>query len=169
MSAFDQLGPSGGELKLLTYLSVRENAFDLFGFLTAAERDLFLRLIEISGVGPKLALSILSGMEPMAFRRAVLTGDAKALSRIPGVGKKTADRLLMELSGAFQGKGELAAMGVPPDIGEGATDAQTEAVLALVSLGFRHPDAAQAVRVAAAKLGEETTSEVLVKEALRAL
>lgn len=169
LSTYEKLGEIGSSIKLLTYLSVRENAFDLFGFSSASERDLFLRLIEISGVGPRLALNVLSGMEPMLFRRAVLTGDVKALSRIPGVGKKTAERLLMELSGAFQGSGELAAMGVTPGPGKDAADAQTEAVLALVNLGFRHADAAQAVRSAAERQNANATPESLVKEALRSL
>lgn len=166
LSTYDRLGEIGQPVKLLTYLSIRENAQDLFGFVTSAERELFGRLIDVNGVGPKLALSVLSSMEPQGFRRAILTGDVKALSRIPGVGKKTAERLIMELSDDFQGKGELADLGALAATAAPG-DPQSEAVLALVNLGFRQPEAAQAVRAAAQRLGEGVTAEALVKEALR--
>lgn len=167
LSTYNRLGEIGEPVKLFTYLAIRENAQDLFGFLTSAERDLFERLIDVNGVGPKLALSVLSTMEPQGFCRAILSGDVKGLSRIPGVGKKTAERLIMELSDSFQTKGGLAELGVLTGLPAAPSDPQTEAVLALVSLGFRQTDAAQAVRNAAQKLGEDTTSEALVKEALR--
>jgi len=167
LSTYNRLGEVGSPVRLLTYLAIRENAQDLYGFLTAGERDLFERLIDVNGVGPKLGLSVLSATEPAGFRRAVLTGDVKALSRIPGVGKKTAERLIMELGDSFQAKGELAELGLPGSGAGAMSDSRTEAVLALVSLGFRQPDAAQAVRKAVASLGQGATTESLLKEALR--
>ena len=94
LSSFDKLPAPGNPVRLLTHLAIREDAHVLYGFATAAERDLFRLLINtVSGVGPKLALSILSGMSPVVFRGAIASGDVKALSRISGVGKKTAERL----------------------------------------------------------------------------
>ena len=98
LSSFDKLPPPGGDVKLLTQLIVREDAHILYGFTTAAERDLFRLLINnVSGIGPKTALNILSGMNAMAFRGAVASGDVKSLSQISGVGKKTAERIVVEL------------------------------------------------------------------------
>lgn len=167
LSTYNRLDEINRPVKLFTYLSIRENAQELFGFLTVAERELFEQLIDVNGVGPKLALSVLSAMEPQGFRRAILTGDTKALSRIPGVGRKTAERLIMELSDTFRAKGEFVELSALAGLPGTPRDPQTEAVLALVSLGYRQPEAAQAVRNAAQKLGDAATSESLVKEALR--
>ncbi|HKS35687.1 MAG TPA: Holliday junction branch migration protein RuvA, partial [Verrucomicrobiae bacterium] len=98
LSSFDKLPAPGNEVKLLTHLAVREDAHTLYGFMTSAERELFRLLINtVSGVGPRIALGILSGMNPIAFRGAVANGDVKALSQISGVGKKTAERIVVEL------------------------------------------------------------------------
>ncbi len=98
LSSFDKLPSPGGEVKLLTQLIVREDAHILYGFATAVERDLFRMLINnVSGIGPKTALNILSGMNAVAFRGAVANGDVKSLSQISGVGKKTAERIVVEL------------------------------------------------------------------------
>src|SRR5438034_2902266 len=98
LSSFDKLPAPGREVKLLTHLAVREDAHVLYGFMTPAERELFRLLINtVSGIGPKIALNILSGMNPTAFRGAVANGDVKALSQISGVGKKTAERIVVEL------------------------------------------------------------------------
>ncbi len=167
LSTYNRLGDVGATARLFTHLSVRENAMELFGFGAAAELDLFERLIEINGVGPKLALSILSGMEPDAFRLAVMAGDVTSLSKVPGVGKKTAGRLVMEMREAFE-SGDL-----PDALGPSGTtepgDALAEAVKALVSLGLNHPEAAAAVRDAARELGEDATTEELVKDSLKRL
>jgi Holliday junction DNA helicase RuvA len=111
LSSYDKLPPAGGELRILTQLVVREDAHTLYGFMTAAERDLFRLLIgTVSGVGPKLALNILSGMNATAFRGAVANSDVKALSQINGVGRKTAERIIVELrdkvgaAGAWEAK-----------------------------------------------------------------
>jgi Holliday junction DNA helicase RuvA len=98
LSSFDKLPQPGGDVKLLTQLIVREDAHVLYGFMSEAERELFRMLINsVSGIGPKTALNILSGMNPVAFRGAVSGGDVKALSQISGVGKKTAERIVVEL------------------------------------------------------------------------
>src|SRR5512140_3308878 len=98
LSSYDKLPQPGQEVKLLTHLAVREDAHTLYGFMTAAERELFRLLINtVSGIGPKIALNILSGIAVTAFRGAVANGDVKALSQISGVGKKTAERIVVEL------------------------------------------------------------------------
>src|SRR5215471_20884247 len=98
LSSYDKLPQPGQELKLLTHLAVREDAHTLYGFATSAERDLFRLLINtVSGIGPKIALNILSGVSVTAFRGAVAGGDVKALSQISGVGRKTAERIVVEL------------------------------------------------------------------------
>ncbi len=98
LSSFDKLPQPGGAVKLLTHLAIREDAHTLYGFMTTAERDLFRLLVNtVSGIGPKIALNILSGISVTAFRGAVAGGDVKALSQISGVGKKTAERIIVEL------------------------------------------------------------------------
>jgi holliday junction DNA helicase RuvA len=167
LSTFTRLGNLGEEVQLYTHLSVRENAMELFGFNAVSERELFERLIEINGVGPRLALSILSGMEPDAFRLAVVGGDDKSLSKIPGVGKKTAGRLIMELRESFEAAPLSSGLEALSDAG--AIDSAADAVRALVSLGLGQPEASAAVRSTATDLGEDATTDVLVREALRRL
>ena len=95
LSSFDRLPAPGNEVRLLTHLAIREDAHVLYGFMTSAERDLFRLLIHtVTGIGPKIALNLLSGMTPTAFRGAVSTGDVRALSSISGVGRKTAERIV---------------------------------------------------------------------------
>lgn len=167
LSSFDKLPAPGNPVRLLTHLAVREDAQVLYGFATAAERDLFRLLINtVSGVGPKLALNILSGMSPVAFRGAISSGDVKALSRISGVGRKTAERLVVELkdkigaAGAWEASSELR--GASP-----ADQRVNDAVLALIALDFKLPEAHEAVRAAQAMLGAEATVEELVRAALK--
>ena len=105
LSSFDRLPSIGGEIHLLTHLAVREDAHTLYGFLTAGERDLFRLLIHtVSGIGPKLALNVLSGTSVTGFCAAVAAGDVKALSAISGVGRKTAERMVMELRDKLHNK-----------------------------------------------------------------
>lgn len=167
LSSFDALPAPGQTVRLLTHLVVREDAHVLYGFATAAERDLFRLLVNtVSGIGPKLALNILSGMTPAAFRGAVAAGDVKALSRISGVGRKTAERLVVELrdkvgaAGAWEAASEQRALS-PAD------QRVNDAVLALVALDFKPPAAHEAVRAAQAMLGENATVEDLVRAALK--
>lgn len=167
LSSYDKLPTPGHEVKLLTHLAIREDAHVLYGFMTAAERDLFRALINtVSGIGPKLALNILSGMNPTVFRGAVANGDVKALSRISGVGKKTAERIVVELkdkigaAGAWEASSAQRALS-PED------QRANDAVLALIALDFTPLDAHNAVRAVQAALGPQATVEELVRSALK--
>jgi holliday junction DNA helicase RuvA len=167
LSSFDKLPTVGNDLTILTHLAIREDAHVLYGFMTAAERDLFRLLINtVSGIGPKIGLNILSGVNVGALRSAVAAGDVKTLSQISGVGKKTAERIVVELKDKL---GKAAAM--EPSAGPRATNADeqkfTDAVLALVALGFKQPDAHDATRGAIALLGAQASVEQLVRAALK--
>jgi Holliday junction DNA helicase RuvA len=167
LSSFDKLPAPGQEVKLLTHLVVREDAHVLYGFMSAGERDLFRLLINtVSGIGPKIALNILSGINATAFRGAVAGGDVKALSQISGVGKKTAERIIVELrdkvgaAGAWEAGSAQRALS--PD------DRKiNDAVLALMALGFKQPDAHDAVRAAQTVLGPQAGVEELVRACLK--
>jgi holliday junction DNA helicase RuvA len=142
VSSFNALGPPGSDVRLLTHLHVREDALQLYGFATEAERRLFLLLISVTGVGPKLAQGILSGISVDEFEAAVRGQDAASLVKVPGVGRKTADRLVLELRDKI---GEAREAG--PDMPAGMTPSvEDEAVMALVSLGYKRSQAQEAVR-----------------------
>ena len=167
LSSYDKLPQPGQELKLLTHLVVREDAHTLYGFMSGAERDLFRMLINtVSGIGPKIALNILSGISVTAFRGAVANGDVKALSQISGVGKKTAERIVVELkdkvgvAGAWEASSAQRALS--PD-----EQKVNDAVLALMALGFKQIDAHDSVRQAQAVLGPQATIEDLVRVCLK--
>jgi len=167
LSSYDKLPQPGGEVKLLTHLSVREDAHVLYGFVTGAERDLFRLLINtVSGIGPKIALNILSGMNPAAFRSAVARGDVKALSQITGVGRKTAERIVVELkdkigvAGAWEAASAERALS-PED------QKLNDAVLALMALGYKQVEAYTTTRKALASLGPQATVEDLVRACLK--
>ena len=167
LSSFDKLPAPGSEVRLLTHLAVREDAHVLYGFMTAAERELFRLLIHtVSGIGPKIALNVLSGMNPVAFRGAVAGGDVKALSQISGVGRKTAERIVVELKDKIGAAGAWEASSA-----ERATSANDQrvhdAVMALVVLGFKQPDAHETIRAAQAMLGAQATVEELVRAGLK--
>ena len=138
LSTFYRLCDVGGEVSLLTHTHVREDALALFGFLTAGEQALFERLIAVSGVGPRLALSILSGIEAPDLVAALKASDVARLTRIPGVGKKTAERLVLELKDKVQGL-EASAEAVPAGA-PGASD-HDDLVSALVHLGYSRAEA----------------------------
>lgn len=158
----------GQTIQLLTHLVVREDALQLFGFASAGEKELFLRLIEVSGVGPKLALRILSETDPATFLGMIATGDIKGLTGLKGIGRKTAEMLLVGLKDSAAAL--LAATGQAlPGSTAPTSPAQQEAVLALLSLGVKEPLARKAVEKAAALLGMEASVSQLVPEALRHL
>ncbi|MHB1306923.1 MAG: Holliday junction branch migration protein RuvA [Limisphaerales bacterium] len=168
LSSFDRLPAPGGEVHLLTHLVVREDAHLLYGFMTAAERDLFRLLIgNVSGIGPKIALNVLSGMNPTAFRGAVATADVKALSRINGVGRKTAERIVVELKDRIGAVGAWEASSATRALSPG-DQRLNDAVLALLALGFKQPEAHEAVRAAQAVLGPDANVEDLVRATLKA-
>ena len=167
LSSFDKLPHPGGDVKLLTQLIVREDAHILYGFMSAAERDLFRMLIQtVSGIGPKIALNILSGISVAAFRGAVSNGDVKSLSQISGVGKKTAERIVVELRDKVGAVGAWEASSAQRTL---SPDDQkiNDAVLALMALGFKQIEAHDAVRSAQAILGTKVTVEDLVRACLK--
>lgn len=173
LSSFDRLPAVGSEVRLLTHLAIREDAHLLYGFLTTAERDLFRLLIHtVSGIGPKIALGVLSGMSIAAFRAAVSAGDVKALSAVQGVGRKTAERIVVELRdklGGF-GPGGLAAPASPGGGGTIPPAGDTrgaDAVAALMALGVKPAEAHDSVRAALAMLGSDASVEHLVRACLR--
>lgn len=167
LSSAGKLPAVGQPVKLLTHLAIREDAHVLYGFMTPLERDLFRLLIHtVSGIGPKIALNVLSGMNPTAFRGAVANGDVKALSQISGVGKKTAERIVVELRDKMGASGAWEASSAERTLSAG-DQKLNDATLALMALGFKQPDAHEAVRAALAVLGDTATVETLVRAALK--
>jgi Holliday junction DNA helicase RuvA len=163
VSTFYRLGEAGTEVTLLTHTHVREDALALFGFLTADEQTLFERLIAVAGVGPRLAVGILSGIETPDLVGALRSGDVARLTRIPGVGKKTAERLVVELKDKMSGLG-----GVDPVTPEPAAGPHEDLVSALVHLGYSRPEAERGVDKALAQ-GRDAPFEDLLRRTLRVL
>ena len=167
LSSFDKLPQLGNDVKLLTQLIVREDAHILYGFASGAERDLFRMLINnVSGIGPKTALNILSGMNAVTFRGAVAGGDVKSLSQISGVGKKTAERIVVELRDKVGAAGAWEASSAARSLSS-SDQKVNDAVLALMALGFKQPDAHESIRAAQAVLGEAASVEALVRASLK--
>ncbi len=167
LSSFDRLPPPGSDVMLLTQLIVREDSHALYGFMSGPERDLFRLLVNtVSGIGPKIALNILSGISVAAFRGAVANSDVKSLSQISGVGKKTAERIVVELRDKIGAAGAWEAASAQHGL---SPDAQklNDAVLALIALGFKQIDAHDAVRAAQNSLGAKATVEDLVRACLK--
>lgn len=169
MSSFYDLPELGAEVSLHTHLSIREDAHALYGFLTELERSLFRSLIRISGVGPKLALALLSGISPDDFIRCVENGDSATLTRLPGVGKKTAERLVVEMRDRVKGLGVPATVTAPSRARlETADDPIGDAVSALVALGYKPNEAGRLARdVAEDGLGSEEIIRRALQKALR--
>lgn len=167
LSSYDKLPQPGHEVKLLTQLVVREDAHILYGFASAAERDLFRLLVNnVSGIGPKIALNVLSGISVTAFRGAVANGDTKALAQISGVGKKTAERIVVELKDKIGAAGAWEASSAQRALS--AEDQKlNDGVLALMALGFKQVDAHDSVRKAQSVLGPNATVEELVRACLK--
>ena len=163
MSTFFHLPAVGEEVHLLTHLVVREDAHVLYGFATEEERRLFRSLIKVSGVGPKIALALLSGISVEGFVHCVQNQDVSALTRVPGIGRKTAERLLVEmrdrLSGGELVPGVAAAAGLAP-----ASNAEAEAFGALIALGYKPAEATRLLK--AAGPGTHSTEE-LIRRALQ--
>jgi Holliday junction DNA helicase RuvA len=164
LSTFYRLGELGSEVELLTHTQVREDVLALFGFLTAAEQALFERLIAVSGVGPRLAVSILSGIEAPELVTALKTSDVARLTRIPGVGRKTAERLVVELKDRMLG---LEAAAAEPPAGAAPPSAKDDLVSALVHLGYSRPEAERGAE-RALKDGEGRFEDLL-RRSLRVL
>ncbi len=152
---------------MLTYCHIREDSFQIFGFIREEEKSLFLMLLSINGVGPKVALSFLSTLSPAEFGQAILASDVTAITKVPGVGKKTAQRVVLELKAKMGQDAELSAiLGEDADFDDiGSDDVQA----ALMSLGCTPQEAKKAAAKARKALGKEATDEDLVKSALRSM
>ena len=160
MSTFFHLPAVGEEVRLLTHLVVREDAHVLYGFATEEERRLFRSLIKVSGVGPKIALALLSGLSVAAFAECVVREDVSALTRVPGVGRKTAERLIVEMRDRLAAPGTTADAVAPAP----AASAESEAYGALVALGYRPAEATRLLK--AVGPGTHSTEE-LIRRALQ--
>lgn len=174
LSVFDRLPGIGREVTVYTYFQVREDAMSLYGFLNRQDREMFRQLIGVNGVGPKAALGILSTMTPDDLRMAIVTGDAKAISRAPGIGPKTAQRLILDLKDKVSMEEVLGNLALPSDGGASAAlgtigmgEAAKEAVQALVALGYSNMEANKAVKQV--EVTETMTAEDVLKASLRYL
>lgn len=161
----ERLPKLGAEVSLLIHHVFREDGQALYGFAAAEERDFFRLLVEkVSGVGPKMALNVLSRLSLPILRDAIIRGDVALLSQCPGVGKKTAERLVVELKDKVGLEGPGVVTPVAPSAA--APSAASDAVAALIALGFKAQDADKGVRAALTKLGAGATADQLVKAAL---
>ena len=165
-SVLDQMPASGSEVKIYTYLYVREDALCLYGFLTRDDLHVFKLLITVNGIGPKGALGILSSISPDNLRFAVLAGDTKTISKAPGIGSKTAQKLIIELKDKLKledvfGEDDPVIQAVP----QGAKSSSNEAVLAMVALGYSQAEALKAVRQC--EIREDMTSDEILKLAFK--
>ena len=161
VSTFEHLPHPGEQVRLLIHTQVREDAITLFGFFSAEEKELFRKLIDVSGVGGKLALNVLSTMPATNFCSAVASGDVKAISRINGIGKRTAERLIVELKGKLDIAGGAAGNALP------VNDAVNDAALALEQLGFKRDAINKVLNTLIAEIPpEEQNSERLLRAAI---
>ena len=163
MSTIYDLPPTGKEVILLTHYAVKEDSVALYGFLHEAERALFRNLQKVSGIGAKIALSVLSGVSTNDFARLVQAGDVVALTKIPGIGKKTAERMVVELRDRVDG----LAVSLPGAAGKGAAplDPAGEATVALQQLGYKPAEVTRLVQKVAA---DGDNAEAIIRKALRA-
>lgn len=168
----DLLPPLGNEVKIYTYTLVREDTFSLYGFLTRDDLEIFKKLITVNGIGPKGGLAILSVMNADALRFAIMAGDAKSIAKAPGIGNKTAERVILDLRDKVSLEDTLRGLGEPVGAtvtgsGGGSPDnaMKKEAIEALVALGYSASDATAAVKKV--EMTEETTVESILKMALK--
>ncbi len=176
MSTFISLPEPPAETALFTRLFIREESWDLFGFLTTLERESFSALTSVNRIGPKLALTIISALEPGELAKALMTRDLGALAGIKGIGAKTAERLMVELKDKAPKLAALAGldsrqMAAPPASGQGPIPApeDDEAVLALISLGYTEAESRQAARLALEESGPEAELGTVLRLALKIL
>ncbi|MEW8505298.1 MAG: Holliday junction branch migration protein RuvA [Candidatus Thiodiazotropha sp.] len=166
LSTFFTLPDCGKPVTLFTHLAIREDAHVLYGFATESERILFRSLLKVSGIGAKMALAILSGMSADEFSRCVESEDVASLVRLPGIGRKTAERLIVEMRDRLAKLGDLAPTGgqLQRDRTTGPGSATAEAVAALVALGYKPQEASRMVKAVAE---DEMESESLIRAALQ--
>jgi len=166
LSVLENLPPIGQDIKIYTYMYVREDQLTLYGFLTRDDLEIFKLLIGVSGIGPKGALGLLSRISPNEFRFAVMSGDAKTIAKAPGIGPKTAQKLIIELKDKlkledmFEENPEADA-----DVSHGGSSAEKETIMALVALGYSETEAFRAVQKVDAS--PDMDSETLLKLALK--
>lgn len=165
MSTFYDLPAVSEKVTLYTHLAVKDDAHSLYGFATEQERTLFRSLIRISGIGPRIALGILSGIRPDDFIRCIEQQDIPTLTRLPGIGKKTAERLLIEMRDRIKtlGAAPLAATGGMPALTV-ANDPQSEAISALIALGYKPAESARLVQAVGT---DDQTTEQIIRLALQ--
>jgi Holliday junction DNA helicase RuvA len=167
MTTFYDLPQEGSELMLHTHLVVREDAQLLFGFSTENQRNLFRHLLKISGIGPRVGLAILSGLSVKEFRLCINGEDVVRLTKVPGIGRKTAERVILELRGK-----QLPGMSADDDVAAGSVDdVRADAISALTALGYRAKDAEKVIGQLAdqSDAGEALSSESLIRQALQAM
>ncbi|MCU7905694.1 MAG: Holliday junction branch migration protein RuvA [Candidatus Thiodiazotropha sp. (ex Epidulcina cf. delphinae)] len=166
LSTFFTLPDIGRQVTLFTHLAIREDAHVLYAFASESERALFRSLLKVSGVGAKMALAILSGMNAEEFSRCVETEDVASLVRLPGVGRKTAERLIIEMRDRLAKPADLPAAGSPSQAGHSARPATagSDAVAALIALGYKPQDAGRMVKAVAE---DEMDSQTLIRAALQ--
>lgn len=167
MSTFYQLPEEGQAVSLWTHLLIKDDQHALIGFYSDHERTLFRQLIRINGVGPKMALTILSGISESDFVVCIQSSDVPTLTRLPGVGKKTAERLIMEMRDKLEGLGQevsATAPGIQPLAGQGSV--QNEALEALQSLGYKATDASRMIKTIATE-SADLSAEDIIRKALQ--
>jgi Holliday junction DNA helicase RuvA len=162
MSTFYLLPELGKKIVLYTHLVVREDAQLLYGFASEQERKMFRQLIKVSGVGAKMAISILSGMSADEFARCIRLRDTSSLTRVPGIGKKTAERLVVEMHDRLKGDESPLAVSMP--VAGGVADGRADAISALIALGYKPAEASRWVESIS---GDDLPSEELIRQALR--
>lgn len=161
LNTIQTVGVQGSEVTVYTYLNVREDAHELYGFATLEEKTLFMQLLSVSGVGAKVALSVLSVLTPAAFAQAVIFDDIKSITKAPGVGPKVAKRIVLELKDKIK-KADIEVGDKAEIINEAGSDSRSEAVSALLVLGYSITDAQSAV----AGIDASLTVEEIIKQAL---
>lgn len=165
LSSFERLPPEGAVCRVLTYHHVREDAQELFGFATEQERRLFLLLYSVSGVGPKTALGVLGGLSVRDIKKAIAENDAKRLATVKGLGRKTAEKIIVELKDKLT-EGEMIEATVAAEPGSAEELRTRDAILALVSLGYKQADALKMVKDVLPGIPANATVEDLVRRAL---
>jgi Holliday junction DNA helicase RuvA len=165
LSTFEQLGKVGSRATLHTHLHLREDAIQLFGFATEDERDIFRILLSVNGIGPKMAQGILSGISTTELKNHIVAGNPAGLTSVPGIGRKTAERLIVELRDSL---GRFDSTESHEGTGDKRTSIRNEALLALTSLGYSRTSAEKAIRSALQESKDaEASVEALVKHSLR--
>ena len=165
LSSYDRLPETGKRVRLLTVPVVREDAHLLFGFMTGEERETFLLLTSVNGIGPKLGLAVLGGLSVRDLKAAIAGGDVKRLSGISGIGKKTAERIILEMRDKL-GKGDLMASLAGGNAPGPAEARLRDALLALISLGYKQADAQRMVRDIAPGIAPDTPLEEILRKVL---